>query len=170
MKNIFLRINILLFFTFIHLVAKAQEKKRYIDTDLDKFVGTWIYAANGKEFKLILKKEIIENKEVALEFITGYHSYTINRKMIDGYTQPVKNTISFGVIVREPIRITDQLNFDLAETTAGTRFKGELKFIKGKPDQLSYLTKYHSPPSSYNLKDQLPESLLPKEVIFKRVK
>ncbi len=170
MKNTPLKPILILFALIIAFNCSAQEKKRYIDPDLDKFVGTWLFKENGKAFKIILKKEIIQNKEATLQFITGYHSYKQNGKILDGYTDPIKNTINFGVIVREPSRVKDQLNFDLEETTSRARFKGVLKFIKGNPDQLKYTTNYFSPPSSYNLKDQLSEPILPKEVILKRLK
>lgn len=74
--------------------------------NLDKFVGTWKWEGNNKNFTIILKKQNIKippfNRNVTADIIYGFHQYIENNNIIENtlgnvnYQHGTKKTSVFG--------------------------------------------------------------------------
>lgn len=174
MKKLCLKyIVCLMLFTLSSLCLTAQERKVLTDNDLNKFAGTWVYKGNGIELKLVLKKELVENsrKDIAIEFISGYHVFKEHGKLIDGEENNPKNTISFGALNRDKVKSLTRMEPDLQETGTQLMRKFILDFLTGNPDQLRFkLYDSYRLPLVYDRSQPEKLPILPKgEFILKRV-
>jgi len=76
-------------------------QKHYNQSALDKFIGTWEYSSQGKDFKVILGKGNLSMGGVSIDIIQGRHFYSLDNKIIESTLDSTKPSIYNGAIANK---------------------------------------------------------------------
>lgn len=114
-------------------------QQNFHSPNLDKFVGTWTYSKDVKEFEIVLKvvTEKIINQTNTLDVLEGFHIYKANGKTIDDSKERNEASLTAGNVQdRVDPNIVIFVFFDKQKQKSG---HVKITFIPGRPNKLRWI-------------------------------
>jgi hypothetical protein len=133
MKKLTLTIAII----FTCFAGIAQQN--YHSPNLDKFIGTWTFSKDGKEFEIVLRvaTETIVNQTHTLDVLQGFHIYKLNGKTIDNSEERNEVSLDAGLVQdRTDPNMVTFVFFDKQKQKSG---HVTIIFIPGHPDKIRWM-------------------------------
>jgi len=119
----------------MHFVVNAQ--RNIHSPNLNKFVGTWTYNKDGKEFEITLYVATVKipNQNVTVDAIEGFHVYKLNGNNVDVSKGRPNPSFHGNVEDRtDPNTILFSFFDELKQKSAD----GIMTFIPGNPDKVTW--------------------------------
>lgn len=120
----------------LYFVALSQQ--HYHSTNIDKFVGSWIYHQDGKEVEITLKVvpiKVVQRDDI-IDVLEGVYIYKLNGKTIDDSKKHKEISLSMGLVQdRADPNLVKISYFDELKQKTGA---ATLTFVPGEPDKLRW--------------------------------
>ncbi len=130
------KITLIIAIICAHFAVITQQN--FHSPNVDKFIGTWTYNKDGKEFEIVLRvvTEKIVNQTHTLDVLEGFHTYKHNGKTIDNSKERNKVSLTGGLV-------QDRVNPNIVKITYFDELKQKtgyatILFIPGHPDKIRW--------------------------------